>query len=253
MLTDERLNEILQLVNQKGSITVTELTELLGASESTIRRDLNTLHREGKLLKVHGGATSLAATYHTKDDSVSNRMELNRPEKLEIARYAASIVQPHDFIYLDAGTTTELMIPFLPIEDIQVVTNGLRHAVLLSQRGITTYLLGGRVKGTTEAIVGSQALSSLELFHFTIGFFGANGISMQAGFTTPEMSEALIKKEAVNKCKTSYVLADPSKFDQISSISFGTLENSFIITTATEKKTYQELSNLISISELNLI
>ncbi|MFW5629867.1 MAG: DeoR family transcriptional regulator, partial [Acetivibrio ethanolgignens] len=109
MLMEQRFYEILRAIEEKQTVTVQELTELLNTSESTIRRDLSILDKEGKLNKVHGGATAIGH-YTTKDEDVALRMTQNREEKLEIVRYAATLILPEDFVYLDAGTTTELMI-----------------------------------------------------------------------------------------------------------------------------------------------
>ena len=77
MLAEERFSEILKLVNEYKTITVQELTELLDMSESTIRRDLTTLHKKGKLIKVHGGATAVNMAQYTRDESVAVRQDLN--------------------------------------------------------------------------------------------------------------------------------------------------------------------------------
>ena len=106
MLTETRQEQILRLLREKGSVTVTELTEHFGASESTIRRDLNALHKKGALVKVFGGAVQTGEKLSTKEEKVSLRAEQNREEKIRIARHAAALVRPEDFVYLDAGTTT---------------------------------------------------------------------------------------------------------------------------------------------------
>lgn len=80
-----------------------------------------------------------------------------------------------------------------------------------------TYLLGGMVKPVTEAVVGEDAIASLERLHFTLGFWGTNGISLSAGFTTPELSEAKVKEVSIAHTQSPYVLADATKFDQVSS------------------------------------
>ena len=85
----------------------------------------------------------------------------------KIARYAAGLVEPNDFVYLDAGTTTELMIDYLTEKDITFVTNAVSHARKLSMAGYTTYILGGEFKATTEAIVGDEAIESLQKYNFT--------------------------------------------------------------------------------------
>ena len=108
MLTEERLARILELLDKSGSVTVSELMEKLDTSESTIRRDLNYLDREDKLQKVRGGAILKNGTvFNSKDDEVNLRKMRNVDEKNRVAKYAASLIRPGDFVYLDAGTPRE--------------------------------------------------------------------------------------------------------------------------------------------------
>ena len=161
MLTEERYNIILELLREKRSVTVAEIKDRLGISESTIRRDLNALAQEGKLTKVFGGAVV--------PDNVSNGIELSVPQKLQvnerekrlIAGYAAAMIKPHDFVYLDAGTTTGYMLEY-PLEtSATFVTNAVSHARKLAVAGYRVLLVGGELRGTTEAVVGAQAVLSL--------------------------------------------------------------------------------------------
>ena len=175
MLTETRQEQILRLLREKGSVTVTELTEHFGASESTIRRDLNALHKKGALVKVFGGAVQTGEKLSTKEEKVSLRAEQNREEKIRIARHAAALVRPEDFVYLDAGTTTGYMIPFLTEKTAVFVTNAVSHALKLSENGFRVILIGGELKAATEAIVGNEAYADLQKYNFTKGFFGTNG------------------------------------------------------------------------------
>ena len=103
MLTEKRQKEILKLLGEKGSVTVQELTEKLNASESTIRRDLTLLHQKGELVKVFGGAVQTESRINIREEKVALRKELKKEEKIRIARYAASLVEPDDFVYLRRG------------------------------------------------------------------------------------------------------------------------------------------------------
>ena len=176
MLAEERFSEILKLVNEHKTITVQELTELLDMSESTIRRDLTTLHKKGKLIKVHGGATAVNMAQYTRDESVAVRQDLNIDEKVQIGKYASSLIEKDDFVYIDAGTTTDFLIDFLTEQDAVYVTNGIMHAKKLTQKGCIVYLIGGELKEATLALVGEEAMKTLGRYHFTKGFFGTNGI-----------------------------------------------------------------------------
>lgn len=244
MLLEERLNEILCILEQKRTVTVQELTEILNVSESTIRRDLTVLHRNSLLVKVHGGATVIGINYSTKDDDVATRQDLNRDEKIHIARYAAELVQANDFVYIDAGTTTELLIDFLAEKKAIFVTNGINHAKKLVQRGFICYLLGGELKLSTEAVIGSEAIFNLQKYNFTKGFWGTNGVSLQRGFSTPDINEAMTKKESMKQTKERYILCDSSKFNQISPVSFALFTEATIITTNVQDEQYKKLKNV---------
>ena len=135
MLTEKRQEEILRLLTLKGSVTVQELKEYFDASESTIRRDLNTLDEKGALVKVFGGAMLAESNLATKDEQVSQRKGLYQDEKQQIGEYAASLIEPHDFVYLDAGTTTACMIPYITEKTATFVTNAVSHALELAGKG----------------------------------------------------------------------------------------------------------------------
>ena len=107
MLTEERWSAILELVEKEKAISVIELEKELGVSASTIRRDLTQLNMMGKLLKVHGGATSIGTQYVNRDLTMDEKYTLYSEEKRRIAEFAANLIAPTDFVYIDAGTTTE--------------------------------------------------------------------------------------------------------------------------------------------------
>lgn len=220
---------------------------MLDTSESTIRRDLNYLNSEGKLRKVHGGATSIEKEFNTKDDSVSSREKLNTNDKEEIAKYAASLIKKYDFIYIDSGTTTNLIIDYLEEKNAVYVTNGINQAKRLISNGFKTFIIGGEIKGSTEAVVGVEAINSLKKYNFTKGFFGTNGISESRGYTTPDINEALVKEEAMKRSSNAYILADKSKFNEISCITFGEIDEATIITTKLQDARYYKKTDIVEV------
>ena len=239
MLTEQRHKLLLELVNKKKSITVTEAKEVLNVSESTIRRDIIALHNAGKLTKVFGGAIALEETVITEEPSVDQRVEKNKDEKSIIAEYAASLVEQGDFVYIDAGTTTGYMLGYLNNSKSVFVTNAVTHAKKLALQGNKVILIEGELKGSTEALVGGYAAASLKKFHFSKGFFGTNGLTKKAGFTTPDTME---------QCKECYVLADQSKFDKISPVTFQQFGRAIIITES-KPEGYMECENIIVVRE----
>ncbi len=231
MLNSERHEIILKIVNEKGAASVAELTEALGVSESTIRRDLLELSRSGSLKKVHGGATLTKKQFIFNEDTVSDKQDKKIDEKRLIAKYAAEQISDSDFVYLDAGTTTLCMIDYLPDNlKASFVTNGISHAKLLSKRNFRVVILGGQLKSTTEAVIGFVAANNLQNYNFTKAFLGTNGITETQGFSTPDSEEAFVKATAINRSFVSYVLADSSKFGKVSSVSFATVDRACIIT-----------------------
>ena len=201
MLTEERFAKILSILEHMGSVTVQQLMTELDASESTVRRDLNTLDANGQLVKVHGGAILKNTVYSTIDDEVVYRKEQNREAKDKIARYAAGLITAEDFVYIDAGTTTERMIDYIANRQAVFVTNAIGHAKKLAEHGCKVYILGGEFKAVTEAIVGEEAVFTLDKYNFTKGFWGANGVSLQRGFSTPELKEAMVKRKSMENCR----------------------------------------------------
>lgn len=248
MLGEERQQAILAAVEQRHSVSVQELMQLLDISESTIRRDLNALDKEGRLVKVHGGAMAIGGSFHVKDDAVEYRKEINREEKIEIARYAAALIKDQDVVYMDAGTTTELMIDYITAKNVIFVTNSFAHAKHLSQKGYTTYILGGEFKPVTEAFREVIFIQGDNCFFSNDCFWGANGVTKGNGFTTPDVKEAMVKKKSMQKTKERYVLCDSSKFGEICSISFAEFKSARIITTKIENNEYRGIKNITEVS-----
>ena len=121
MLTEERYAVITEMVNQRGSIKLTDLCDMLGVSVSTARRDINALDEMGKITKVHGGAVSRSERFFPIEENVEEKIKQFSYEKGAIARYAASLLDDGDFAFIDAGTTTEKMIDYLPLKKVTFV------------------------------------------------------------------------------------------------------------------------------------
>ncbi|MGL4799191.1 MAG: DeoR/GlpR family DNA-binding transcription regulator [Cellulosilyticaceae bacterium] len=247
MLTEERQQLIVKMLNQRGTVTVSELVELLDASESTIRRDLTTLDEKGSLKKIHGGAMLLEKNTSHIEYRMERKQEMNKSQKEVIAKRAAELIEEGDVVYLDAGTTTELMITYIQAKDLIVVTNGIGHIKKLLERGIHTIVLGGAIKATTEAVVGAKAMEDLDKYQFTKGFFGTNGISSTKGYTTPDIEEAMVKQKAVEKSSMVYVLGDHTKIGQASFVSFAKLERATLITDGAVSQALHAQTNIIEV------
>ena len=250
MLTEERRNEIVKYIEEHKVATVQELVEALDTSPATIRRDLTALHEAHRIVKVFGGATSLSAKdVNTIEPTVAEKAHRNTEEKDIISEYAASLIQDTDFVYIDSGTTTLHLIDHITNKKAKYITNGIVHAKRLLERGLSTMIIGGRIKPVTEAVIGPDCVEALSKFHFTKSFMGTNGISIQAGFTTPDVDEALVKAEAIKHTYLSYVLADHTKFGVVSSVTFSELRNCCIITDTQPNKKYADQTIIKAVSK----
>lgn len=230
MLTKQRHEEMVNIIRERGSVTTNEMAKILGISESTARRDINFLADTGKVIKVYGGAMFDPQDVDTKEDSFEQRMDINATEKGKAAEKALELITPDDFIYIDAGTTTKYIADNFNMCGVRIVTNGIGHARILASKGNEVVLVGGNVKISTDAIVGTLAVNTLDKYHFTKGFFGTNGISPKAGYTTPDINEALVKKAAMQKCSKSFIVCDSSKFNTISAVTFASFREATIVT-----------------------
>lgn len=229
VLTEERHQFILTQLKQHDIIKLHDLISAANASESTVRRDLQLMEEAGLLIRVHGGAKRVTALQ--TELAVSEKSNQSVTEKETLAKLAVSCLTAQDVIYLDAGTTTLAMIPFLQTSaNLTVVTNGVNHASLLADYDIRCFLLGGRLKNVTKAIVGADSIATLKQYRFNKVFLGANGVHLHYGFTTPDPDEAAIKRTAMEQAEMTIVLADHTKFGQVSFTKFGDLTQATIVT-----------------------
>ncbi|MFT9428007.1 MAG: DeoR/GlpR family DNA-binding transcription regulator, partial [Sporolactobacillus sp.] len=205
-----------------------DLVRFLDASESTIRRDLQELEARHLLRRLHGGASLIQP--RNQEPDMKEKIAKNSQEKKEIACYAFQLIKENECLFLDAGTTTFELIPYLEGSNVTVVTNSPFHATALAAHNVDCYVIGGLLKPTTQAVVGSVALQTLSNFRFDKVFMGVNGIDPQMGFTTPDPEEAGVKRKAVELAAQTFVLADSSKFAEVSFCKMFELSQAIIIT-----------------------
>jgi DeoR family fructose operon transcriptional repressor len=225
--------------------------EALDASESTIRRDLVKLDRSGLLSKVHGGATRIRDDYVMHDQSFVGRQSHNMSQKQAIAAYAATLIEPDDFVFIDGGTTTECLVEAIAETRATYLTNSLPHAQRLLAKGCRTLLPGGMIKPVTEVLVGAETVNAIRRYHFTIGFWGTNGAGLETGFTTPEFTEAAVKQISLEHTVRPYILADSSKFSKISLITFADFDDATVVTDRLPagEGAYRSVGNVVEVEE----
>ena len=240
MLVEQRFAAILQELKEHQAASVARLCELTGASEATTRRDINVLADQGLLDKVHGGAVLAGGAFIGKEQDVSTKNQLCQTEKERIAAYAAQLVHDDDVVFLDSGTTTVRMLPHLKDSKATFVTNSVDIMEQMAALGLRSYCVGGLLRPETRAMVGSMTLDALGQFNFTKAFLGTNGITLRQGFTTPDREEAAVKRRAAEQSYLTYILADVSKFQAVTAVTFLPLAQAVIITDHLPDQSYLE-------------
>lgn len=248
MLTEERYQYILNQLAREGLVKSQELMKEMNCSESTIRRDLDTLEEKGLLVRVHGGAKRVYEV--EREVSFTEKTSKNIQEKQVIAQQAASLVNDGDTIFLDAGTTTIYMIPHLKDKKVQIVTNAVQHASLLADQNNDVVLIGGVLKNTTKAVVGGTGVEQLRQYRFNKAFLGINGIDLEYGLTTPDPEEAVIKQQAIKNSANVFVLADKSKWNKVTFVKVENIDSAVIISNQLDHKEYEAYFKAANIMEV---
>ncbi|MEC9484257.1 MAG: DeoR/GlpR family DNA-binding transcription regulator [Candidatus Izemoplasma sp.] len=226
MQKSKRMKAIKNYLQQHKDVQISELTDIIEASESTIRRDIKELAKEGFLVELYG---SIVLNQQNDPDTLLNRrLGEQVAEKSVIGEKAAQKIKNNDFIYIDAGSTTYYMLRFIQAHNITIVTNGLNIAIEASRLNFSVYMVGGEVKYITTAIVGEQAIQSIQKYHFDKCFMGVNGYNDES-YTTPEIREGSLKHEVIKHSNVTYVLADTSKYNKQTNYAFASRDEGHLI------------------------
>ncbi|NBD26941.1 DeoR/GlpR family DNA-binding transcription regulator [Paenibacillus glycinis] len=213
MLVAERYEKIVGLVNDRGSIRVTELSELCQVTEETIRRDLDRLEQAGRLRRSHGGAVSVKDTPQQPEIPYAEREITHAEEKRRIAEEAVKLIRPKDRILLDASSTAWYMATYLPDFPLTVLTNSIKVAMELSiKERIEVISTGGLLAQRSLSYVGPLAERSLDAYHVDKVFFSCKGVHLERGISESNELQARIKQKMIGMADDVILLADASKF-----------------------------------------
>ena len=227
MYAEERQQAIASLVISQGRASVAELAQAYDVTTETVRRDLAFLDKAGVLRRVHGGAVPVRAL-HLVEPGVGERETTRAGHKDAIAAAATEFFPLSGAtVLLDAGTTTARIAAQLPADrELVVVTNSVPIAARLAAMPyVTLQLLGGRVRGLTQAAVGEQTLRVLDTLRVDIAFIGTNAISVRHGLSTPDGDEAAVKRAMVKAANYVVVAADSSKVGREDFVSFAPISS----------------------------
>jgi len=236
MYPEERQQAIAEQVLARGRASVADLAQTYDVTTETVRRDLAVLDRAGVLRRVHGGAVPVRAL-HLVEPSVDERESTRAECKYAIAAAAADFFpRSGASVLFDAGTTTARVAALLPADrELLVVSNSVPIAARLAGLGsVSLQLLGGRVRGLTQATVGDHAVETLRTLRVDVAFIGTNGISLRHGLSTPDPDEAAVKRAMVGCANFVVVVADSSKIGREEFVCFAPIEHVDVLVTDSE-------------------
>lgn len=208
----DRQSRILDIVHAQGKAAVDELAARFDASVETIRRDLTSLARNGKVEKVHGGAI----TPRTGEGPFAQRIQEHSLAKRHIARKARELVSPGDTIFIDTGSTTLIVAEeLIGIDNLTIVTNSTAIARVIAAGNKTArlYLLGGNYNEDNRQTYGIMAVEQLEHFHGNLVILTVGAVEANTGIMDYSFDEAQIARAMLQRAERKVVVADSSKFD----------------------------------------
>lgn len=230
ILADDRKDKILEILREKKSVRILDLSKQLRVSRETVRKDIVEMEEEGLLKKTYGGAVLDEA--NTETDYERRRSE-NEEDKLVIGERAYQFIEPGDTIYLDYGTSSySLAKKLVGFDGLTVVTNSIPIVnLLIHSPGIELIILGGHVRKNEDSLFGSFGLNNANEIFVDIGFFGCAGLDVHSGVTNYHMGEIEISKMMLNHSKTVILLADETKFGKSALYKTSNIEDIDIIIT----------------------
>lgn len=223
MLVAQRHQKIIELVNERGSIRVSEISDVCAVTEETIRRDLDKLEKEGKLVRSHGGASKII---DKPEPHYTEKEITNEEEKKKIAEEAIKYIDPKDILILDASTIAWYMASLIADMPLTVITNSVKVTLELSSKEqIYVISTGGKLSPGSLSFVGHIAEQSLQQYHVSKAFISCKGLHIERGISESNELQARVKQKMLSITDQVYLLADYSKFDTQAFASFASWEH----------------------------
>jgi len=212
--TVSRRARILEELEAKGQVGVTDLSKMFNISEVTIRNDLTHLEKQNMLIRARGGAIKIKYYRMGIDPSITDKQKEYLKEKQRIANAAVRLIEEGDTIVLDSGTTTTEIAKLLGrFRNLTIITNALNIAVILSEyEGINIFMPGGMLRKKSLSLVGVLADENFGRFFCDKLFLGVDGFDTTYGLSTPNSEEAHLNRIMINTAQKVIVVADSSKF-----------------------------------------
>ncbi|MBB6449929.1 DeoR/GlpR family transcriptional regulator of sugar metabolism [Geomicrobium halophilum] len=207
---NDRREHIVELIQKHDKVYIADLTNHFQVSTMTVRRDLSSLEKEGKIIRIHGGAVAAQPLRH--ETAYQVKENVNVVEKKAIAQEAASLIADHSTIILDSGTTTlELARCLKDREGLSVVTNDVLIAAELVNSSVDVIVTGGELQHEVGAMFGSHTERLLQSIYVDQCFLGVHSVDTAGQVRAPSIEKAKIKRLMIDSANETWVLADYSK------------------------------------------
>ncbi len=207
MFQEERLNKILECLNQKKALSNKEIMNLFSISRDTARRDIIRLVEDGAAIRTHGGIV-LSDTY--KVAPYNERININTKEKVKLAKEAVKCMGKEKIFFFDTSTTVQNMCPFVK-ENANIYTNSLDSAFLLSEKNCNLNIIGGKFNKKNRFFYGGEAIRQIQRLNFDVAFMGACSI-MEDGIYLEDSEDAFIKEIIIKRALFVILVAGGEKF-----------------------------------------
>lgn len=219
MLRDERLQKIIQTIEKRSIVSISEIGKIFNVTEMTVRRDFDDLTKKGLITRVHGGAKKKQRN-EFKELSHNEKREINIDEKKYIAQISASLIKEKDIIYIGPGTTNEMIYDYIDVPYAKIITNSMSiFSRFKDDKRFELLLIGGRFRNRTDVFVGNFTNELLRKIRVKRAFVGANGIS-EEDITTSNEEEGVCQRIILSNAYEKYILCDSSKIGKKDFYSF---------------------------------
>ena len=246
MIKENRKKYLLNLIEEKDFVKVSEIAKQLNITKMTVRRDLNELEAKGFLIRKYAGAVKSEAI--TNIFTFDKRLKKMEDEKDAICRKAADFIEKDDTVFIDCGTTLYKICQYIKDKKgLRVITNSLPViSELINHKNIHLTLIGGKIIHERKSVYGSMALKNLNEYHINKSFIGANGLTIENGLSSYDEQEGEITQKIIEKSNINYLLCDSSKIGKNSFYIFSPITSiqNIITDDKVDKKIIKKLKKL---------
>lgn len=229
----ERIEEIAEILDKRGKMTLEQLEEVFpNVSQMTLRRDLFQLEEDGRIIRIRGGAMSVKEVQKVSGEAYTKKTTINTDAKIVIAQKAATLIDEGNSLFLDGGTTAMYLSKEMPDIKCNIFTNGIAVAMELAQKkNVTITVVGGQLMKDNLSTSSPAAKEYFALTNFEIAIVSATAFTPENGFSCNSQIESDLLKQVFKKARHVYMMLDSSKIGKINPYTFAHIEDIDVLIT----------------------